>query len=394
MLLTSSQQAVLALWQIVNLSLSAYAKLLAVFHTAEHALNASVADWQALNLHTSHLQRFQQYIQNARQSDFLNQTLQQLANQEYKVVFYDENSYPNTLKHIFDPPPVLFYQGNVSALNMPQLAVVGSRKSTAHAKKIAFDMAQYLAYQGLWITSGMADGVDKQAHLGALSQSDLEKKGRTVAVLGTGIRQCYPKHHLYIKQQIIQSGGCVISELLPDTTANHHNFPRRNRLVAGLSTATLVVEATLQSGSLITARLTNEQGKQVFAIPSHIDNEQAKGCHQLIREGATLIDHPSQILEDLTNIITSSNLVAIPITQPTDKSTIPATVSYQPMLSDDNSIPSHLITVFQVLDWVGQDMDMLIEKTKIDIATLTGWLIELELMGKVMQQGGLYMRCR
>lgn len=411
-MLTSYQQACLQLWYLVNMSVTSYAKLIAHFHTPEQALAESLADYQAVNLHASHLERFSQFIQTGRQSEFLTATLHQLERNEYRIVFYDDHAYPTLLKNIFDPPPLLFYQGNLQALSMPQLAVVGSRKPSAHADKIAFDMAQFLAFEGLWITSGMAEGIDKQAHFGALAQQDPNKQGRTVAVLGNGILHCYPKYHSQLKQQIIQSGGCVISEFLPDTPSNRHNFPRRNRLVAGLSLGTLVVEAALQSGSLITARYTNEQGKQVFAVPSHIDNVNAKGCHQLIREGATLVDHPIQILEDLavfkSPFSQATAVQTLEHTQRTEKlekvtetqvlaESRAQAVSY-PIIQETDSaateLAPHLLTLLNRLDWVGQDMDALVAKTQIDVATLTGYLIELELMGLAMQQGGLYMRCR
>ena len=421
-MLTSSQQASLQLWYLVNMSVTSYAKLIAIFHTADQAIQASLTDWQALNLHASHLERFAEFIKQHRQSEFLLTTLRQLEQGDYRIVFYDDIAYPAALKQIFDPPPLLFYQGNLQALSMPQLAIVGSRKPSVHADKIAFDMAQFLAFEGLWITSGMAEGIDKQAHLGALAQQDPSKQGRTIAVLGNGIRHCYPKYHSQLKQQIIQTGGCVVSEFLPETPSNRHNFPRRNRLVAGLSLGTLVVEAALQSGSLITARYTNEQGKQVFAIPSHIDNVNAKGCHQLIREGATLIDHPVQILEDLsvfkspfsqpTNNQPPKNMASPPSLEQSNQQTqnepsqshVHQNLSAQslntqsplPQVNNGLSLdlPPHLLTLLNQLDWVGQDMDKLVTTTQLDVATLTGNLIELELMGLAMQQGGLYMRCR
>lgn len=421
--LTPHQQAILTLWQLVNMSVISYAKLLTVFHSPSQAIQASLGDWQALNLHATHLQRFSDYIKAGRNSEFLAITLSQLQQGDYKVVFYDDTNYPALLKNLYDPPPVLFYQGNVQALSMPQLAVVGSRNHTAHAGKIAFDMAQFLAFEGMWITSGMAEGIDTQAHRGALSQSEATKQGRTVAVLGNGIRLCYPKHNAPLKQQIIDSGGCVVTELLPDTPSNRHNFPRRNRLVAGLSLGTLVVEAALQSGSLITANRANEQGKQVFAIPSHIDNLNAKACHQLIRDGATLVDHPSQILEDLsvfksplqstqlvrqtpdTNQITPQPLLVTPQLLSNDNDHlahhVPQTNVNQTTLDAPNfeqaialDLPAYLLKLLNHLDWVGQDMDALVERTQLDVATLTGHLIELELMGYVMQQGGRYLRCR
>lgn len=425
-MLSSSEQATLTLWHLVNMSLSAYAKLLVAFHTAENSLAQPLSAWQNLNLHSSHLTRFGEYIAKGRYSGFLSTTLEQITNGEYGVLTYADARYPTTLKQIFDPPPVLFFKGNPQALGMPQLAMVGTRKPTAHASKIAFDIAQFLAHEGIWVTSGLAEGIDKQAHLGALAQTDPSKQGRTVAVLGTGIRLCYPRQHQPILEQILQSGGCVITELLPDNPPNKQGFPRRNRLVAGLSLGTLVVEAALKSGSLITANQTNEQGKQVFAIPSHIDNVQARGCHQLIREGATLIDHPEQILEDLAalksptqaqqhSVTTHSQTAPEPTTD-----TLTSTLSNLPTPNSDTiskkapaktheqnslsltttdtmtaqNIPEHLFTLYNQLDWVGQDLDNLVAKTGLDIATLLGQMIELELMGKAMQHAGLYMRCR
>lgn len=406
---TPTEQAILTLWQITNMSLSAYAKLINQFHTPEQALAQPLSAWQSLNLHTSHIERFGEYINNNRQSAFLQTTLEQIAKGEYGIMVYDDPRYPNSLKQLFDPPPLLFYKGNPQALSMPQLAIVGTRKPSHHATKTAFNIAQYLAFEGIWVTSGLAEGIDKQAHLGALAQTDPTKQGRTVAVLGTGIRQCYPKQHEPILQQIIQSGGCVITELLPDNPPNKQGFPRRNRLVAGLSLATLVVEAALKSGSLITANQTNEQGKQVFAIPSHIENDQARGCHQLIREGATLIDHPAQILEDL-GMFKSPIITNVEKVEQTEKIK-PETFSQSPQISpqilepivtpvpqhfseNSNNIPEHLFPLYNQLDWVGQDVDNLVAKTGLDVATLMGQLMELELIGKAMQQGGLYLRCR
>ena len=413
-ILTHEQQAIVTLWYLVNLSVPVYAKLIAQFGNAEQAIHATLAQWQALHLHDNHLKRFADFIHANRQCDFLTQTTQQLSQGQYGMVFYDDPLYPTPLKNIFDPPPLLFYQGNLQALSMPQLAIVGSRKPSPHAEKIAFDMAQYLAHEGLWITSGMAEGIDKQAHLGALSLHQTGKQGRTIAVLGNGICQCYPKYHANLKQQIIESGGCVISELLPDMPSNRYHFPRRNRLVAGLSLATLVVEAATKSGSLITAKEANEQGKQVFAIPSHIDNVNAKGCHELIRQGATLIDHPSQILEDLSifkspiSTMDDNNPASLAsntpqLTQPTASTNQPTSMS-APVAESQNAnvvsaelppyLPPYLHRLLNQLDWVGQDLDSLVQNTQTDIATLTGWLIELELSGLVMQRGGLYMRCR
>ena len=406
--LTDDQRAVLALWYEVNASLSAYYKLLASFGSAQQAWVATVGAWQQLGIHHTHLKRHEEERQTLESIDNIEQAVQA---GEYQLLFADQPEFPAQLLQIFDPPPLLFCRGNIERLQQAQIAMVGSRKPTAHAQKITFDMAQYLAQVGYVITSGLALGVDKRAHLGALAQSDSEFKGRTIGVMGTGIDICYPNHHDQLFNQIVEQGGCLISELLPHTKPHKHTFPRRNRLVAGLSLATIVTEATIKSGSLITARLTSEQGKQVFAVPSHIDNGNAEGCHHLIREGATLIYHPDQVIADvnlqlnLPTIATkkttpSSGTVERPITfvEPDQNITLSPSNTPQPSnmttsnKANDIAVSSHLAAVFDQLDWHGQDLDALLLSTKLAPPELIGRLMELELLGLINVQGGRYSR--
>jgi len=187
----------------------------------------------------------------------------------------------------------------------------------------------------------------------------------------------YPAQHKQLAQQIIQSGA-VVTEFLPTTMPLQQHFPRRNRIVSGLSLGVLVVEAALKSGSLITANEAATQGKMVFAIPGHIYSEHHQGCHQLIREGAILVDHPEQIIEDL----------ALPTQWQTQQQITEEAPVAPPTL------PNHLIALYQVLDWVGQDLDQLIQRHPMPIAELTAQLMELELLGLCMQQAGRYLRCR
>ena len=413
--LSDDQRAVLALWSEVNASLSAYHKLVTSFGNAELAWQAKVEAWRQLGIHHTHLTRHEQPEQTLASIDVIQQALRE---GRYGLLFADQPDYPAQLLTIYDPPPLLFYRGDKSRLRQAQIAIVGSRKPTAHAQKITFDMAQYLAQAGYIITSGLAMGVDKRAHLGALAQVDPEYQGRTIGVMGTGIDVNYPNHHDKLFSQIIEKGGCIISELLPHTQPHKHTFPRRNRLVAGLSLATIVTEATIQSGSLITARLTSEQGKQVFAIPSHIDNSNAEGCHHLIREGATLIYHPQQVLEDVNSQLGYNH--DSPATTPSPKSdkylsnnnqshssqpanSIDVDRSFgiatgQPIASNIKSTPSaivvpeHLTLVYEQLDWHGQDLDALIVTTKLAPPQLIGQLMELELLGVISVQGGRYLR--
>ena len=409
-LLSAEQRAVLALWTEVNASLSAYHKLISNFGTAGLAWNAKVEAWRQLGIHSTHLKRHEQPEQTLTTIDKIQQAL---LDGKYGLLFADQPDYPAQLLEIYDPPPLLFYRGDKARLQQAQIAIVGSRKPTAHAQKITFDMAQYLAQAGYIITSGLALGVDKRAHLGALAQSDAEYQGRTVGVMGTGIDVNYPNHHDKLFGQIIDQGGCIVSELLPHTQPHKHTFPRRNRLVAGLSLATIVTEATIQSGSLITARLTSEQGKQVFAIPSHIDNSNAEGCHHLIREGATLIYHPQHVLEDINNQLdyrahtyqpssnAESSIERATLSQSTNslntETLSSKTINQSPQSnlkpsSHTSVIPEHLALIYEQLDWHGQDLDALLNTTDMSAAQLIGQLMELELLGVIRVQGGRYLR--
>ncbi len=409
--LSDDQRAILALWYEVNASLSAYHKLVTIYGDAQLAWQAKVEAWKQLDIHHTHLKRHEQPEQTHAAIDKIQQAL---LDGRYGLLFAGQPDYPAQLRHIYDPPPLLFFRGNSARLHQAQIAIVGSRKPTAHAQKITFDMAQYLAQAGYVITSGLAIGVDKRAHLGALAQTDPHYQGRTIGVMGTGIDVNYPNHRDQLFAQIIEQGGCIISELLPHTQPHKHTFPRRNRLVAGLSLATIVTEATIKSGSLITARLTSEQGKQVFAIPSHIDNSNAEGCHHLIREGATLIYHPQQVLEDVngqldygkrsyrpTDITASANRHQSQVTQSSEAlnlETGSVTTVSQPEPSHIKTprsaivVPEHLTQIYEQLDWHGQDLDALIIATQLAPPQLIGQLMELELMGVISVQGGRYLR--
>ena len=210
------------------------------------------------------------------------------------IVCFDEGCYPQLLKQIYDPPLVLFVQGNTSLLNTHQLAVVGSRSASVGGRENAFSLSQQLAQQGLVITSGLALGIDAAAHKGALKEAT-----GTIAVVATGLDQVYPVRHKPLAQQIIYYNGAIVSEFLPGTPARAGHFPKRNRLISGMSLGVLVVEAELKSGSLITARCALEQNREVFAIPSSIANQQAKGCHWLIKQGAKLVEQCADIIDEL-----------------------------------------------------------------------------------------------
>lgn len=213
---------------------------------------------------------------------------------EVAVLSIVDEEYPQLLREIPDPPALLHVKGDLAKLKLPQIAVVGSRKMTPIGGRIAQEFAHHLGAAGIAITSGLALGIDTCAHAGAL-----QANATTIAVLGTGIDGRYPRSNEALYDQILTTGGLLVSEYPLGTPPRPGNFPKRNRIITGLSMATLVVEASEKSGSLVSARLAAEQGRQVFAVPGNTRSAASMGCHQLIREGATLVTEPRQILEDI-----------------------------------------------------------------------------------------------
>ena len=218
------------------------------------------------------------------------------------IIHFNDAKYPQRLKQIYDPPLVLFVQGNCRLLNSCQLAVVGSRSATKFACETAFMFSEQLGQQQVVVTSGLALGIDAAAHQGALNAP-----AGTIAVVANGLDQVYPARHKKLAKQIISSGGAIVSEFLPGVLPRAGHFPKRNRLISGLSLGVLVVEAEIKSGSLITARCALEQNREVFAIPSSILNSQARGCHWLIKQGAKLVEQCSDITDEL-NFVDQSSL--------------------------------------------------------------------------------------
>ena len=204
------------------------------------------------------------------------------------------NKYPNQLKNIYDPQAKLYVLGNRSILNQRNFAIVGSRKATQYGKKIAMQISKELAENGLNVVSGLAIGIDSYAHLGCLQVKDA---GKTIAVLGSGLDVIYPKENRKLAEQIINSGGCIISEYPIGSKIEKNNFPQRNRIISGLSEGILVVEASQKSGALITAEFGAEQGKEVFAVPGDINKEQSEGCNLLIKDGANVVTSSQDIID-------------------------------------------------------------------------------------------------
>ena len=217
-------------------------------------------------------------------------------------ILISSNEYPKKLKNIYDSPLKLYILGNKDLLNQKGIAIVGSRKATQYGKKIAFKFAKELAEKGINIISGLAIGIDTYAHLGALNAQKTMKLsenniGKTIAVIGSGFGNMYPKENIELAKRIIKSGGCIITEYSIEIKPEKLNFPKRNRIISAISDGVVVVEAGKTSGALITAEFALEQGKDVFSVPGDITKEQSKGCNNLIKDGAALITNIEEILD-------------------------------------------------------------------------------------------------
>jgi DNA processing protein len=218
------------------------------------------------------------------------------------IISTEDASYPPLLKEIYQPPPLLYLKGEVNNLCLPQLAIVGSRHASHGGLENTRFFTTHLARSGFVITSGLALGIDGAAHQAAIATN-----AKTIAVMATGIDTVYPKRHRALADKIIAEGGTLLTEFAPFSAPKANHFPRRNRIISGLSLGVIVIEAAIKSGSLITAHYALEQGREVFAIPSSIHNPQGKGCHQLIKHGAVLVENSNDIIEHLQGLIAHLN---------------------------------------------------------------------------------------
>lgn len=219
-----------------------------------------------------------------------------LIQQKISVVLIDEQGYPELLSHIYDPPPLLFIKGNLPEKNILAIAVVGSRNPTPYGVKMAEELGYELAKAGVTVVSGMARGIDSAAHIGALRAG-----GKTIAVFGTGIDVIYPKENIKLAKDI-EEKGALISEFPLGTPPDKWNFPRRNRIISGMSHGVVVVEAREKSGALITADFALEQGREVFAVPGRADMPASFGTHKLLRDGAKLVERVEDIIEEFPHL--------------------------------------------------------------------------------------------
>lgn len=316
-----------------------------------------------------------QYLKKPDQA-LLQQDLKWLKQPQHYLLGWNNPDYPDLLRRIPAAPAALFVEGNCDVLWSPQLAVVGSRNATMSGKTTARAFAKAIAETGIVITSGLAEGIDASAHEAALDSAH-----STIAVVGTGTDVIYPRKHKALAERI-RNFGAIVSEFPPGVPARAEHFPRRNRIIAGLSLGTLVIEASLQSGSLITARLAAEQGREVFAIPGSIHSPLARGCHQLIRNGAKLIETTDEIITELSSLAGSLG----------------------ESLRRRLHVDEHEISKRQILDRRDQDpdyarlllalghepasVDTLADRSGLTVAAVSSMLLILELEGVIAAEAG------
>lgn len=350
-------EARLRLHRLPELGPKRFRLLIDAFGCASKALSAPASAWRSLGLPaiSAEARRSHEVREGAGAA------LAWLARPGQHLLMWDRPEYPALLAQIDDAPPLLFVAGDPSILEKPQLAMVGSRRASRPGMDTAAAFSRSLASAGFVITSGLALGIDGAAH-----QAALEVGGQTIGVLGTGLEKFYPQRHRRLAAAMIAQGSAVVSEFPLDAAPQAGNFPRRNRIISGLSLGVLVVEAGMASGSLITARLAAEQGREVYAIPGSIHHPGAKGCHQLIRDGAVLVETIEHILEGLRGWQALSRPAPLPVTHP-----LVALLHAAPHTSEALAIAS------------GRPLSQV-------LATLT----ELELEGQVVCESGRWLaRC-
>lgn len=305
----------------------------------------------------------------------IEESLQWLNNPEAQLVTQNCSAYPKQLKRLNDAPAILFAIGDIQLLKTPQIAIVGSRNPSQLGAETAKDFARYFASVGLTVTSGLALGVDTASHEGALKGD-----GPTIAVLGTGPDRVYPASNRALAHQIVAQKGLLVTEFAPATKPIAGNFPKRNRIISGLSLGTLVVEAALKSGSLITARLATEQGREVFAIPGSIHNPLARGCHRLIKDGAKLVEKAADVLEELAPQLKQVLLADGVEERPADPHKEAA------QLDDD------YLELLQTIGDGPRPIDQLIETSGLTANVVSSMLLQLELQGYIALNPGGYSR--
>jgi DNA processing protein len=306
---------------------------------------------------------------------------------DVQSITLDDERYPPLLREIHDPPPLLYVRGDPAVLQLPQIAVVGSRRASAAGLRLAETLSGQLTEAGLSVCSGLALGIDGAAHRGALASG-----GKSVAVMATGIDRLYPRRHISLAREL-ESGGCLVTEFEPGVPPRKGNFPQRNRIISGLSLGVLVIEAALPSGSLITARTAMEQGREVFALPWSILHEGGRGCLYLLRDGAKMVQGVDDILEELGALysLQQEALRWDALTKQVQELSAEQKQGSAPILAD--SVLS--AQADRLLQWIGFETIAVNELVKLSsepVEQVMSTLSALELDGYITQSDGGYMR--
>jgi len=347
-----------------------FKRLIDQFHFPENIFQASLRE---LTQVTGVSHSIAKAIQSKKIQPPEERELELAMHKGIQIITMADETYPLLLHHIPDPPPLLYVSGHLekAAVN---LAIVGSRNATGYGTTTAKQLSRDLAHKGLSIISGMARGIDTAAHHGAI-----EGKGNTIAVLGSGLDVVYPPENKTLFHKITENGA-VISEFSFGTRPKPHNFPLRNRIICGMAVGTMVVEATIKSGSLITARLAAEQGREVFAVPGSIRSFKSAGTHRLLKQGAKLVENVNDVMEELLPFINSP-----------EKNN---TISDDPIKKIHRMLDSDESIVFKALEPYPIHIDDIIRLTGFDSGKLSGILLKLELEGMVTQlPGKLFSSC-
>ena len=354
-------------------------RLLKKYTTVSAILGAETSELRDCGCEQSELDNLRATYQKPQQTQAGRAALSNLAwlvKNEVQLLVPTIPPYPPMLEAQFKSPPMIFVSGSVEILTMPQLAIVGSRQATPTGCEIAGRFAHHLTEAGLCITSGLALGIDAAAHRAALDAG-----GLSIAVMGCGLDRIYPRNHRSLATAIKEQGA-LITEFAPGTPPLAPNFPRRNRLISALSLGVLVVEAATKSGALITARLAAEQGREVFAVPGSLKNPQTRGVHDLIRQGATLVYHPDQVLEELGHLLVGQRQMQ-------------QSKGVEKLLANsDVAPPSELSSLEQlVIKAIAHDpstTDEIITRTDLDAGTVAQTLVQLEIKGIITHTNGRY----
>ncbi|WP_320150445.1 DNA-processing protein DprA [uncultured Tolumonas sp.] len=289
------------------------------------------------------------------------------------ILPFDHPAYPLLLRNVVGAPLILFITGCSTIIGELQLAIVGSRKPTTDGRDAAQSFTRELVQAGLVITSGLASGIDAISH-----QTALQFGGRTIAVQGCGLNQIYPSKHRALAHQILEQGGALVSEFFPDTLPRPEHFPRRNRIISGLSVGTLVIEAAEKSGSLITARYAVEQNREVFAVPGRVNNHNARGCHRLIQQGAKLVCDAADIIEEIG--IIPPAIVEQSVAKPQQEESL-SDLPFSRLL---DNLRSNEVTA----------IDVIAATSGLPVQEVMTELITLELEGLILSVPGGYVRTR